>query len=223
MDINRKNWNTQQKRLRTLLSDPACHHQAIDLFLQQHAQVHSSVMSSAGSLSFEDEVTKDITDVQMKEIPDRMDHSIAWILWHLARIEDVTMNMLVAGEKQVFKRNDWPSRTNISVLHTGNAMSRKEIGKLSTNINIDEIINYRVEVGRRTEQIVKQLNPVEIEGKVDPSQLELVLQEGNVVEGAIGLIDYWSKRTIAGLLLMPPTRHCFIHLNEAARIKQGLI
>lgn len=28
--------------------------------------------------------------------------------------------------------------------------------------------------------------------------------------------DYWSRRTIAGLLLMPATRHNFVHLNEAA-------
>jgi hypothetical protein len=32
----------------------------------------------------------------------------------------------------------------------------------------------------------------------------------------------WSKRTVAGLLPMPPTRHNFLHLNEALRIKQKL-
>jgi hypothetical protein len=35
-------------------------------------------------------------------------------------------------------------------------------------------------------------------------------------------VDYWSKKTIAGLLLMPPTRHCILHLNEAMRIKEKL-
>ena len=41
-----------------------------------------------------------------------------------------------------------------------------------------------------------------------------VLPTGNAV------IDYWSGLTLAGLLLMPPTRHNFIHLNEALRLKQ---
>jgi hypothetical protein len=41
-----------------------------------------------------------------------------------------------------------------------------------------------------------------------------------VVEAAAGLLDYWGRRTIAGLLLMPATRHNIVHLNEAARIKQ---
>jgi hypothetical protein len=53
-----------------------------------------------------------------------------------------------------------------------------------------------------------------------PCRLDLVLQERAVVEEAKGIVDYWSKRTIAGLLLMPPTRHCFIHLNEALKIKK---
>jgi len=71
-----------------------------------------------------------------------------------------------------------------------------------------------------TRDIVTQLEPEELKHKVDPVRLQRVLDEGAVVEAASGLIAYWSKRNIAGLLLMPPTRHCFFHLNEAARIKQ---
>jgi hypothetical protein len=38
----------------------------------------------------------------------------------------------------------------------------------------------------------------------------------------MGIVDYWGSRTIAGLLLMPPTRHNFTHLNEARMLKQKL-
>jgi hypothetical protein len=44
--------------------------------------------------------------------------------------------------------------------------------------------------------------------------------EGAVVEAARGLLDYWGKRNIAGLLLMPATRHNLVHLNEALQLKQ---
>ena len=220
MDTARKHWNIRQKELRTFLTDPARYHQGIELFLQQHAEVHSVIMSSAGSLSFEDEVINDMADNQIRCIPDRMDHSIVWILWHLARIEDVTMNMLVAGTKQVFDKGKWTDKLKVSHIHTGNAMSKREIIELSNGIDIDQLRKYRVAVGRQTEKIVKQLDPAEIDQKVSPTQLDLVLSEGAVVEDAKELIDYWSKRTIAGLLLMPPTRHCFIHLNEAFKIKK---
>ena len=56
--------------------------------------------------------------------------------------------------------------------------------------------------------------------KVDPARLERVLAEGAVVDEARGVLDYWGGLTYAGLLLMPPTRHNFIHLNEALRVKK---
>jgi hypothetical protein len=88
MEPARKNWNKRQKKLRTFLTNPVSYHQAIDLFLQQHAEVLSGVMSSVGSFSFEDEVINNMADSQIRYIPNQMEHSIAWIIWHLARIED---------------------------------------------------------------------------------------------------------------------------------------
>jgi hypothetical protein len=222
METARKNWNARQMKLRTLLSDPLSYPRAIDLFIQQHAEVHSRRMSSIETLSFEDEVLVDMTDAQIRELPDRMDHSIAWIIWHLARIEDVAMNILVAGNSQVFERDDWKEKLNISFVHTGNAMSRSEVIELSNGIDIYELRNYRIAVGRKTEEIVNRLSPEEVGRRVYPSRLDLIMQEKAVLVGAKGLLDYWGKRTIAGLLLMPPTRHCFVHLNEATRIKNKL-
>jgi hypothetical protein len=179
-------------------------------------------MSSAAEHSFEDEVLAGITDDQFRELPDHIDRSIAWILWHLARIEDVTMNFLVSGVDQIFQKEHWADRLGISIRHTGNAMSRRQITELSNVINIVELRKYRVAVGRRTEAIIESTNPEDLIEKVSPSRLSQVLVEGAVTEKALDLIEYWGKRTISGLLLMPPTRHCFIHLNDAARIKKSI-
>ena len=45
------------------------------------------------------------------------------------------------------------------------------------------------------------------------------MDEGAVDEIASWLIDYWSKRNIAELLLMPATRHNLVHLNKCLRLK----
>jgi len=37
------------------------------------------------------------------------------------------------------------------------------------------------------------------------------------------LVACWGGLTLAGLLLMPPTRHNFVHLNEAVRIKARIM
>jgi hypothetical protein len=222
MDPARKHWNVRQKELRKLLSDPLSIPQAIDVFLQQHAEVHASAMSSAGSVSFEDEILADLEKSQLRIMPDRMEHSIAWILWHLARIEDVTMNILVAGEEQLFVREGWGERLGISIQHTGNAMSRNEIIKLSNEIDVDELRQYRTSVGRETDQIVKDVVPEEMGQKVSSTRIQMVREVGAVVAEAEAILNYWSKRSIAGLLLMPPTRHCFIHLNEAAKVRKRI-
>jgi hypothetical protein len=221
MDPTRKQWNSNQKALRKLLSDPARFREAIDLFMQQHAEVHSAAMSSSGNVSFEDEAIHELNDLQMREIPE--EHSIVWILWHLARIEDVTMNILVAGDDQVFSQGDWQRKINLSVPHTGNAMTTEEVKELTREIDIGAIKEYRLAVGRQTEQVVRNLEPKDLRQKPAASRLEFLLQEGAVVEKAKGLIDYWSQRDIAGLLLMPATRHPFVHLNEAVKIKNLIL
>jgi hypothetical protein len=99
-------------------------------------------------------------------------------------------------------------------------MSREEIAQFSAVIDIEALRAYRVAVGRRTQEIVRQLAAEELKQKVDPARLQRVWDEGAVVEAARGIADYWGRRTIAGLLLMPATRHNIVHLNEALQIKR---
>jgi hypothetical protein len=101
-------------------------------------------------------------------------------------------------------------------------MDERTVAKLSATIDIKALRSYRLAVGRRTREIVTLLEPNELRQKVDSRRLQQALAEGAVVEAASGLIDYWGRRTIAGLLLMPATRHNIVHLNEALRIKQKL-
>jgi hypothetical protein len=220
MDANRQLWNRQQKELRQALTGSTDHQRAIQLFLDQHAMVHSAIMSQSGLWSSEDELWHGITEEIVRRIPHNCEHSIAWVIWHIARIEDVTMNLLVAGSPQLAFRDDWLNRMKVSVRDTGNGMDDQAVADLSHTIDVEALRAYRVAVGRCTRQIVTQLQPEELEHRVDPSRLQRVRDEGAVVEAPSGVFDYWSRRTIAGLLLMPPTRHCFLHLNEAQRLKR---
>ncbi len=219
MNPNQKLWNQQLQTLRRALSRPEDHPEAIELLLSQHAMLHSAKMARSKLWSFEDEVFQDMTEDAIRYIPRNCEHSVAWCIWHIARIEDVTMNLLVAGGPQVAQRGNWLERMKITVRDTGNAMEAAGVADLSAAIDIQALRAYRVAVGRRTREIVKRLEAEELEQKVEPARLQQVLMEGAVVEAARGLIDYWGKRTVAGLLLMPATRHNFVHLNEALRVK----
>ena len=220
MDTNRKLWNEQQQKLQHAFAHTDDHQKALGLFLEQHAMVHSAKMSQTGLWSFEDEVTKGLTEVDFRSIPANEEHSIGWVLWHIARIEDVTMNILIAGSSQLLNQDNWLDKMKINSHETGNALDAAGISALSAAIDIDALLSYRIAVGRRTREIVEKLNPGDLKQKVRPDRLERVLRERAVEETTLWLSDYWSKKTTAGLLLMPPTRHNFIHLNEAARLKQ---
>jgi hypothetical protein len=220
MDSNRKLWNDGQQELRRALLLSHDHDGAIDRFLNQHAMVHSAVLAQSGFWSFEDEIWGDMPEEMLRGIPPKQDHSVAWIVWHIARIEDVTMNFLVAGSPQIFRQDTWLKKLKITAIDTGNLMAGEDIAILSATIDLEALRAYRLAVGRRTREIVQQLQPEGLKQKVDPARLRQVLLEGAVVEAAGDLIKYWGGLTIAGLLLMPPTRHNFVHLNEALRIKQ---
>jgi hypothetical protein len=219
-DALRKRLNQQQTKLRRVMLGFDQHEIAISLFLNQHAMLHSAKITPSDTWSFEDAVLKDMSNEQIRRIPKNREHSVAWLLWHMARIEDVAMNLLVAGSPQTLHEENWFLPMKVKARDTGNATSAEEIAQLSATIDVDVLRAYRLAVGSRTREIVLQLPPDSLKNKVESTRLQNILDQGAVVAAASGLIDYWRRRNIAGLLLMPATRHNIVHLNAAYRIKK---
>jgi hypothetical protein len=223
LDTFRKSWNRSQAEFRRMLLVYDCPELTGEMFLRQHGALHSKQVAPDQTFSYEEAVFGDANEEQMRRIPRNEEHSMAWCLWHLARIEDVTMNILISGEDQLFERDGWAERLGVNTRDTGNALSTDEIAGLSASVDLPALRAYRNAVGNRTRQIVPQLTITQLRQKVDPSRLQRIRGEGAVCEASLGLLDYWGGRDLAGLLLMPPTRHNFIHLNEALRLKKKRI
>ena len=221
MEKNRKSWNTGQQKLRQALTK-GNYKSAVEQFLIQHAMVHSKKMSRMNVWSFEDELWDGLSEANARVIPPKGEHSIAWILFHIARIEDITINMLVAGTPQVYVRDKWAKKLKSTIHHSANKMDDDSAVRLSSRLDINALREYRHSVGKRTREVIRKIKPEEFKQKVDPLRLERIIKDGAVIEEAMEIVNYWGNRTIAGLLLMPPTRHNFLHLNEAMRIKQKL-
>ena len=157
------------------------------------------------------------------KLPTSKDETIAWVLWHIARIEDLTMGILVDGGGQVFDSR-WKRQLNVHISDTGNALSDDEIMELSAGLDMKELIAYRNAVGQRTQDIVKSLSADDMKRRVSAQGLEAVKQSGGVTdqEESLWLLDFWEKKDVAGLLLMPPTRHVILHLNDCGKWKQHI-
>ncbi len=188
------------------------------LCLRLHAQTHSAALDGAAGWSFQDEVLEGLSLPALRVIPPGGEHSLAWILWHIARCEDITMNLLAAGTPQVLS-GGWAGRVGGGIVHTGNAMDTAAVAAFSAAVDLEALLAYRLAVARRTREVIGGLQPADILRKVDPARMALVTAQGALLPEAGEVYDYWASRSTAGLLLMPATRHNFVHLNEALRFK----
>ncbi|MEF2965842.1 DinB family protein [Paenibacillus sp. M1] len=226
MDMDqRKQWNENHKTLTNIILKPHHHKNAVNLFLNQHSLLHSFQMSDLGIHTLEDELVKDINEETLRRYPvaaPDTKNSIAWHLWHVTRIEDMTMNVLINNDKQVFYFGNWDKKLRIDYSHSGNEMTDDEIADLSDHIDIPALFAYRIEVGRKTREIVSSLKPGDFKLKVEAERIHKLKEQHAVKDEASWLLEYWSKKNIAGLILMPATRHIFVHLNKSIRIKHRI-
>ncbi|KYH35548.1 hypothetical protein CLTEP_04870 [Clostridium tepidiprofundi DSM 19306] len=222
MEYTRATWNENHKRLRELLKKKSTFDSAINLFLDQHARIHSSDVSGIDCITFEDELWEGMDEITFRTGQNKKGRTVAYGMWHSTRIEDITMNILVDGEKQVIDQENWLKRINSSIYDTGNALDENEILKFSQTIDMQALRDYRKAVGRKTREIVHRLEYADLKRKVSELGLEKIIELGAVAndEAAIWLIDFWGKKTVAGVLLMPVTRHHMVHINESMEAKK---
>lgn len=219
MDL--KPWNNEIKQLREIILKPDKIEKSKIMSLSLHSMVHSSIMSGIDKKTFEDELWKGLDEYTFRTAKNEKGRTIAYGIWHSTRIEDITMNLLVAGDEQIFNRGVWRKRINSKIIDTGNAMSENEIMEFSKHINMQELRNYRIEVGRGTQDIIKNLSFDDMKRKFDKYRLQRILDEGAVldVEASNWLIDFWGRKNVSGIILMPITRHHVVHINESLNAK----
>jgi hypothetical protein len=222
VEANRQYWSDQQQHLRHLLLHSERHEDAINVFLEQHAILHTASLASGSRWSFQDEISADLTDDQLRQIPSGRLHSIVWLLWHSARTEDVSINLLLANTDQLLYAEHWFERLSVPIRDIGTEMNAAASTVLSAQIDIVALRAYRLAVGRRTREIVQHVTASEVRQRVEPERIERVKAEGALVPAAYGVAEYWGRHTKGNLLLIPATRHSFTHLNEAGRVRQQL-
>jgi hypothetical protein len=82
---------------------------------------------------------------------------------------------------------------------------------------MQELYKYRIAVGRRTREIIQRFKPTDLKRKFNDISLRKIFDIGAVLKDdkASWLVDFWGKKNVAGILLMPATRHHAVHINES--------
>jgi hypothetical protein len=217
-----EHWNPKQKLLKSIIQKEDRFDESINIILDLHSMVHSQNVYNNGTYSLEDELWFGLDKKAFITKPTPKDTTIAWNIWHITRIEDLTVNVLIADEVQEFINGKWSSKLNVKISDTGNAMSDIEIVDFSSAVNMNELREYRMAVGRRTRDVIKNLKSADFKKKVQAQRLKRILDEGGILgaEGSKWLLDFWGRKNIGGLILMPITRHQVVHLNDSLNIKK---
>ena len=213
-------WNIKQKNLRTFLSDQKTFAKGKSLLSEMHSLLHDKKVYNIETETIYDSLWDNLKEDACRIISDR-ETSILWDIWHITRIEDLISNILIGNKDTIFNK-EIHEKLNIQIKDTGNAMTYSDIESLNKNISIKALKEYRVKTGKSTRKIIESLVYSDMKIKVTSEQLEKIRQNGGVVNDpkSIWLLDFWGRKNIFGLIMMPITRHQMIHLNDCFRIKQ---
>jgi len=158
------------------------------------------------------------------KIPLRTDKTIAYYLYHLLRIEDMTSNTLIKGTTQIFFADGFDKKLNSPIITTGNELHRDELVEFSKTLNIDELKKYAHTVIKNTNKIISEMDFAKSKTKIsEEKKASLInLRTVSTAETAGWLVGYWCNKTYTGLFLMPHSRHHMLHLNGCLRIMDAL-
>ena len=191
---------------------------ASELLSIQHARLHSAVVSQASGGSLADVFLGGLTDDQMRLRPAKGMNSVAWLLWHMARAEDVFVNVVIRAADQVY-REDWLKRLNVSHRDIGTGMTEDEVAELSEQIDIAAAREYRDEVGRQVRAFVMKMRPEDWEGDVEAGDMQRAVTQGAFGPRAGWLEKTFQGRTRASVLASITIIHNAEHLGEALTVR----
>lgn len=153
--------------------------------------------------------------------PDRTSNSIAWLMWHLARVEDVTINTLVRGIEQVLTRENWQNRLGFADHRVGTGFQDAEVEEFNRTINVDALAAYWNAVRTATAAWLADvpLEAFEVVPDLDArlsSVPEIVTGEGR------WLLDFWRGRPATYFVMFSVINHGYMHLGEMMAIRGRL-
>jgi hypothetical protein len=180
---------------------------ALGLFRLRYDAVHGG---------FVDELFAGLTDVQIRARPHGL-NSVAWLVWHATRVEDVAVSRFVADRPQVLAGGDWLGRLGVDRRDVGSGMTGAEVETLSARIDVPALQGYARTVAEGTRSVVGALAPAAWDEIVPPDRVRRVVADEDVlVDAGRWVGDFWARGHARGwYLLQTALLHPYGHWFEA--------
>jgi hypothetical protein len=182
--------------------------------LDIHALLHSKQISKQSDDTYYDILWENLDESTCKIIS-KKETSIAWNIWHITSIEDMTSHILMAKQDEVFDE-EIQKELGVTFKDTGNKMTVSEIEIFNNQINLKVLREYRKKVGKSTQKILAKLSLSDLKRKVAQEDIEKIRAKQIATPW---LLDFWGRKNMMGLITMPLTKHQIVHINDCFNIK----
>src|SRR5678816_4634366 len=101
---------------------------------------------------FVDDLFSGLSDEQVRQRPGGV-NSIAWLVWHLARVQDAAVSRFVDDRPQVLEEGRWNQAMRLDRRDVGSGMTSEDVDALGAAIDITALRGYHRAVAERTKLI----------------------------------------------------------------------
>jgi hypothetical protein len=189
-----------------------------DLFLDQHAAMHS-VAVGGNKISASERAFTGLTDEQMRVRPREDLNSLAWLMWHIARAEDIFINTVLGSRTQLFDDEGWAKRLAVTRRDFGIGMTSPEVTELTRQIDLGALREYRDGVGRRTRDVITGFKPEDWEGAVAADAVQRAASQGAFGVRTEQIVKGFPGRPRSAMLSGIALFHSAGHIGEAATVR----
>jgi hypothetical protein len=196
---------------------------ARQLFLMNHASTHARTTDPGVPVGREEQLCEGLTEAQLRLCPLDRHNSIVWLLWHMARCEDVMVNTVLRNVPEVLD-DGWLNRLGVSTRHIGTEDTMAEVEAFSQQVDVPALRRYRAAVGQATQSWVETVDFSSLDKVLKCEGAERAAQRGAFTERSDWVRVMWSEeeRSELSYLCWLSIGHNHSHIGEG-RVTRGLI
>jgi DinB superfamily len=185
---------------------------AAQFFLLRHEPLHAMMT---------DRLLADVSEAQLRVRPQGQ-NALAWLLWHVARGEDIGVNAFAYDRPQVYDEGDWAQRIGAGRRDLGTSMTSDEVTALSDRIDVQALRDYWRAVGDRTLGIVRRKGSRGWGDPVDPARMRRIIRESGDYGPRVDadrVETFYAGMTRGWALAHLALSHSFGHFGEATVVR----
>ena len=172
---------------------------------------------------FVDDLCANIADAQLRARPHGV-NSVAWLIWHMTRVEDAVMSRFLASRPQTLDEGDWNARMKLTRRDVGAGMTSADVDALGETIDIEALRSYQRAVSDRTRTLIREMPASAWDEIVAPDTVHRhAAADGMLVDAGRWVEEFWARGHSRGWYvlqvgLLHPYGHCF-----DAMVTRGLL